>query len=57
MQDVNKALDKTGLPGEFVEYFKSISDNGCIIPPRFLTEYEASLLEFSYFGTLKYFVK
>jgi len=53
MQDVNRGLDKAGLPAEFVEYFKSITDNGCILPPRLLTEYEASLLEFSYFGTLK----
>jgi len=54
MQDINKGLDKAGLPSEFSQYFRNITDNGCVLPPKFLTEYESSLLEFSYYGTLKY---
>ena len=48
------AISEENLPSSFLGFFANILQDNAILPRRFLTDYEASRLEFTTYGTLKY---
>ena len=53
MDSMSKALSDTYLPNLLLSFIANFSMDGSILPPRFVTEFEISCLEFTPHGTTK----
>ena len=54
MEALNKSLQDTYFPESVLNFFASFLKNGAALPTEYVTSFEASFLEFSPYGTLRY---
>lgn len=54
LETFKASITKTNFPSSVIDFLASISCDNSVLPHRFLTQFEASCLEFSHYGKLKY---
>lgn len=54
MSTLNGVITLQTFPKGVITFFEGITRELAMIPPKLLTEFETSRLEFTYYGTLKY---